>query len=348
MNANARRLSLALWVIGGGMALLWLPSLDRYLGARYHSGLEPVLGWVLPAPWTDALLRRPGTGDAAQASTVTGHREKDRQPGLTQPPGQAPGQVPGESASGKSARQAAAAAPMPAGGDALQVQALPPGQYVPSLAQQKLKGGPQRILFAGDSMMQGVAPFAMRELSKQFPDWKMFDESRQSTGLTVRRYFDWPTRILELMDARDLTLVVVFLGPNDPWDIVAGGKRHVFATESWIAHYASRVDEIQAAAKQRGIGVIWMGLPAMREPRVHDGAVLQNQIFHARAKAWGTNYLSTEPLIGLLSEPYQKFIQDDAGQALSLRAEDGIHFNTTALKRMSAALVHMITQSTQP
>lgn len=348
MNANARRLTWALWVIGGGMALLWLPSLDRYLGARYHWGLEPVLAWVLPAPWTDALLRRPGAGDDARAGAVASGRDKDGHPGVAKPPDSAPGPAPADSATEKSASQAAPSVPMPVGGEALQVQALPPGKYVPTLAQQKLKEGPQRILFAGDSMMQGVAPFAMRELSKQFPDWKMFDESRQSTGLTVRRYFDWPTRIVELMDARDLTLVVVFLGPNDPWDIVAGGKRHTFPTESWIAHYASRVDEIQAAAKQRGIGVIWMGLPAMREPRVHDGAVLQNQIFHARAKAWGTDYLSTEPLIGLLSEPYQKFIKDEAGQALSLRAEDGIHFNTTALKRMSAALVHMITQSTPP
>lgn len=349
MSTNARRLSLIFWIIGLAMSVIWLPSLDRYLGARYHSGMEPVLSLVFPPSWTDALLHRQENPEhagrhEAQVQGVETRQQSHASESLKLPPNP-PNDRP---ANTNAPHQDQPRVLADVGGDSFQVQILPPGKFMPTLAQQKLREGPQRILFAGDSMMQGVAPFAMRELAKQNPEWKMFDESRQSTGLTVRRYFDWPTRIVELMDARDLTLVVVFLGPNDPWDIAVGGKRHVFPTDSWVSHYASRVDEIQSAAKQRGIGVIWMGLPAMREARVHDGAVLQNQIFHARAKAWGTDFLSTEPLVGLLSEPYQKFLKDDAGQAVNLRAEDGIHFNTTGLKRMSSALVQMIIHSAHP
>ena len=46
-----------------------------------------------------------------------------------------------------------------------------------------------------------------------------------TTGLTVRRHFDWPQRIAQEIEARQLTLVVVFLGPNDPWDLVVEGQR---------------------------------------------------------------------------------------------------------------------------
>eukprot|EP01034_Spumella_vulgaris_P044348 gene44348-55153_t len=215
---------------------------------------------------------------------------------------------------------------------------LAAGEFVPGLQQQKLLPGPQRILFAGDSMMQGVAPLVIRALSAQHPDWDMLDLSRQSTGLTVRKYFDWPGRIQEEIEARNLSLVVVFLGPNDPADMLVDGQRHGFPSPGWAFNYALRVDEILSAAAQRQVRVIWLGLPSMREGRIREGAALQNRIFQARAKTWGMDYLATEPLIGKLSEPFQKFIIDEAGHALNLRAEDGIHMTPaghSAMKRLS-------------
>ena len=196
--------------------------------------------------------------------------------------------------------------------------------------------------------MQGVAPLAMRELARQHPDWELIDLSRQSTGLTVRRHFAWPQRIAQEIEARQLTLLVVFLGPNDPWDLVVDGQRERFPSTGWAWRYAQRVDEIQAAAARRQVRVLWLGLPAMPEGRLREGALIQNRVFHERAKAWRNDYLATEPLVGLLSEPQRRHGQDAQGQPVALRAEDGIHFAPAGLRRIRDALVAHIAQVTPP
>lgn len=328
---SASQLSRMLSGVALLMTLCWLTSLERYLGARYHVSLELALPEALadvlfaPSRWLDDRVRAGGsgpffrvtwpsaTGGSAPAAPVVKPHQSHQTPQLEDLP-----------------------------------QPLPKGEFLPTLAQQKLLPGVQRILLAGDSMMQGVAPLLMSDLARLHPDWEVHDMSRQSTGLTVRRYFDWPTRITDEMDAKSLTLVVVFLGPNDPWDMMVEGKRHVFPSPGWALHYALRVDEVVAAAVERKVRVIWIGLPSMREGRVRDGAILQNHIFHARAKNWGTDYLATEPLIGTLSEPFKKFKPQEGGQSVNFRAEDGIHMTPSGLRVVKQALLEHIEKAAQP
>jgi hypothetical protein len=314
-------------VVGLLVALIWLGSLDRYLSARYHLSLETALPVAAVEPvfalsqWLDLHVR-----EVRRPAFRVAWPTSDNAPQTLE------------------IHPKYAALPKPPEWEALP-DALAQGQYVRALVHHKLVPGPQRVLFAGDSMMQGVAPLVMRQWSQQHPDWLMRDLSRQSTGLTVKRYFDWPAKIIEEMDAQSLTLVVVFMGPNDPWDMVVDGQRHVFPSSGWAYHYALRVDEILAAAAQRHVRVVWLGLPSMREGRLKDGAALINQIVHARVKAWGADYLPTEPLIGLLSEPFKKYALDDSGQAVNLRAEDGVHLTPAGLRRIQQALQSHVDQA---
>ena len=330
------RLTVGLWLGGLLLCWLWLTSFDRYLTARYHWSLEAELESALPAGWAAPIL----TASQRLRDWTAAERDEDEDGLADGPVAAAPRRKNPVAAPRSPGRPPAPPVAMP-----LQE---PVGAGWPTLRQQWLNPGPQRILFAGDSMMQGVAPLVSRELSKRYPDWFMLDLSRQSTGLTVRRYFDWPTRIIEEMDAQQLSLVVIFLGPNDPWDLVVDGRRHVFPSPEWAQQYALRVDEILSAARARGVKVIWLGLPAMREGRVQQGAVVQNQIFYHRAKAWGTDYLATEPFIGALSEPFQKFMPDDAGQPVNLRAGDGIHFTPAGLHRIKQALLQHLEGEIRP
>lgn len=315
-----------------GIALLvclsWLTSLEKYLGVRYHFSLEaampPAVAQVLFAPsrWLDERIRSGGARPLFRLNwpSSTGVQEDPAPINRTPEPPQLQ------------------SLPEP----------LPPGQFLATLSQQKLAPGVQRILLAGDSMMQGIAPLFMREITRLHPDWEVHDLSRQSTGLTVRRYFDWPTRMMDEMDAKSLTLLVVFLGPNDPWDMLVEGQRHLFPSPGWALNYALRVDEVLAAAVERQVRVIWVGLPSMQDGRIRDGAVLQNHIFHARATQWRTDYLATEPLIGLLSEPFQKFKNKEDGQRVNLRANDGIHLTPSGLRLINQALLAHIEQARQP
>lgn len=310
---STRSLALLLWLVGACTSLLWLGSLGRYTEARYHWRAEALEDSVLGAVsrLRERLQEALGGEDAAPAMGARA--------GLRTP------------ASPERWRQ------MPA--------PLPTGQFLGDLRQQKLQPGAQRVLLVGDSMMKGLAPPLMQALAQTHPDWVLADLSRQSTGLTLRRYFDWPRRIAQEIDARQLTLVVVFLGPNDPWDLVQDGQRHGFPSTGWAWHYAQRVDEVLAAAAARQVRVVWLGLPSLPEGRLHQGAQVMNRIFHERARAWRSDYLATEPLVGKLSEPADRWGRDAQGQPVLLRTADGIHFSPTGLRRIRDALLAHLEQA---
>ena len=306
-------------LIGAGLinTVLWLDSLDTYLDARWQWSLSAVLpqeGFAPSRQW--AVWRN---GDGARAAKAQNAQNPSKGPGDLAP---AP------------LRQ-----PLPV---------LSVGAYLPTVAAQKSTPGPQSVVFAGDSMMQGVAPLVMRALGQAHPDWPMRDLSKQSTGLTARRYFDWPRTLQQEIDAQRVSWVVIFLGPNDPRDMFLPDKRVSFPSPEWVENYAARVDEILANAKQHQVRVLWVGLPAMREDRLQRGAGVLNQIFHDRAQAFGTDYLATEPLIGLTSLPFQKYKRDETGQSVSLRAEDGTHFTAAGLHRIQQAVVEHLEKAFQP
>jgi hypothetical protein len=205
-----------------------------------------------------------------------------------------------------------------------------------------------KVLFAGDSMMQGVAPLVINQLRKENPKGIFVDLSAQSTGLTVRRYFDWPTKIKDETLNRGFELIAVFLGPNDPWDIYEGAKRFAFGTPEWEDKYRDRVIEVMQFAQDKKVHVIWIGLPNMKEDRVKRGAVVQNKIFKEQASLFNFDYLSTEDFLGGLDEPFKKFIDEPGKGQVMLRADDGIHFTQAGLRLISARLYELIKKQAKP
>jgi len=205
-----------------------------------------------------------------------------------------------------------------------------------------------KVLFAGDSMMQGVAPLVINQLRKENPKGVFIDLSAQSTGLTVRRYFDWPTKIKDETLSRGFELVAIFLGPNDPWDIYEGAKRYAFGTPEWEEKYRDRVIEVMQFAQDKKVHVIWIGLPNMKEDRVKRGAVVQNKIFKEQAGLFNFDYLSTEDFLGGLDEPFKKFMDEPGKGQVMLRADDGIHFTQAGLRLISARLYELIKKQAKP
>ncbi len=203
----------------------------------------------------------------------------------------------------------------------------------------------QNILFAGDSMMQGVAPLTIKVLKNTHPGWQFDDQSRHSTGLTVNRYVNWVEKIKNDVEAKNFTAVVVFLGPNDPWDIYLTGKFIRFPSDDWQINYNNKVREICDFIKMKRVHLVWVGLPNFKGKRLHDGARIQNKIFHTEMDRYGFDYLSTELLLGSLDEPFASFIFDREGKKITVRSADGVHFTPKGLTILSDALTERLEHS---
>ena len=179
-------------------------------------------------------------------------------------------------------------------------------------------------------------------LRKDYPKGVFVDISKPSTGLASRRYFDWPEKIREESIRHGIQVIVMFLGPNDPWDIYEGKKRYAFPSEGWEEKYRGRVDDVLDFALLNGIRVIWIGLPVMREERIRQGAKIENRIFQDEVEKYKFHYLPTEDLLGSLDDPYSKYIDDPRKGKLAVRLDDGVHFTLLGLRMISSRVDELI------
>lgn len=311
--------------------LLWLDSFDRYLSSRYHVYLSEYLPDSAFAP-------------SRRLQLVLNHAEKSAQVAAGE------GEQGGQQAPARKA--ASVNMTLPASAVAVtSASQVEPASAVVAVASQVVPASAvaadeeddsPKIMFAGDSMMQGVAPIVISHLRREFPDGLFLDLSKQSTGLTVNRYFDWPAKIREESTKQDIKTVVIFLGPNDPWDIYEGKKRYAFPSEDWEKKYRGRVDEVLDFAKEHSMRIIWIGLPVMRDDRIRNGARIENKIFQEETKKYDFEYISTEDLLGSLDEPYKKYITDPKKGKLVVRADDGVHFTPLGLRMISARVEELI------
>lgn len=323
-------------------SVLWLDSFERYLNGRYHIYLSQCLpdAAFLPSRVVREAIAPEDSVEQPLAVIPIARADRIEAPAAVVPPPQAE--------------------PLPASAVAVPPLALPesgvpqaPEQPVevalqpasaPAVAQQiaAAEESEPKVLFAGDSMMQGVAPKVISRLRKDFPNGVYVDLSKPSTGLTAKRYFDWPARIKEESLRNGIQVIVVFLGPNDPWDIYEGRKRYAFPSASWEEKYRSRVDEVLDFAVANGMRVIWIGLPAMREERIAQGAKIENRIFRDEMEKYRFEYLPTEDFLGSLDDPYTKYIDDPQKGKLAVRLDDGVHFTSLGLRMISSRVDELL------
>ena len=185
-----------------------------------------------------------------------------------------------------------------------------------------------KVFFAGDSMMEGVAPHVQRWLSSQY-GIDSLNLSRQSTGLSYPSFFDWPATIEKtLREDQKIRLLVVFLGPNDPWDFPnpePGTRGYLkFQSPEWEQVYRQRIERIVTAAKAADVQIIWLGVPLMKSSRLNAQMRYLDSLF-ASELAGKTIWLPTDKIMGGEDGQYRDSISIN-GQTVRLRSKDGIHF----------------------
>ena len=326
-------------------SILWLDSLDQYVASRFHVYLTQYIPEDALIP-SQMLKKKLGL-------EKNNHSEFNRIPALT--PNQEAAIF--ETQASQSITSAIVKNEDKNEGDATQLASVKnpsdnsnPSNLVgtkPPYATMPLKTGSIKIMFAGDSMMQGVAPIAASSLKKLYPKSTSVDLSKQSTGLTVKRYFDWPTKIKEGITKENYKVIVLFLGPNDPWDIYENKKVYKFPSKEWEDLYRGRVEDLLRFAKEHGAQIIWVGLPNMGEERLRTGAVIQNRVFKSETQKYNYQYVSTEEIVGRLDQPYKAYIKDPVKGDLLMRGSDGIHFTPTALRLISQRVVQAVQQLDQ-
>lgn len=205
---------------------------------------------------------------------------------------------------------------------------------------------PGKVLFAGDSLMQGVAPPLQRSLRVDH-GIDSINLSRQSTGLAYPSAFDWPKTIEDtLASDASIRLLVVMLGPNDPWDMADPehpGRTYLkFESTQWEAVYRARVARILDAAKTHGVSVLWIGAPGMKREQLDAQMAWLMPVIRDEVTRHGAVFVDTRPLLSIPGQPWSDAIPVE-GVMTKMRSGDGIHFSPAGQNYIAQHVQAMLT-----
>lgn len=195
----------------------------------------------------------------------------------------------------------------------------------------------QKVLFAGDSMMQGVAPWVMRKLKSDYHIDSM-DLSKQSTGLSYSSFFDWPATIEKAFaDHSEIGALVIYLGANDPWAVPNPANKAAkyidFATDEWTVLYHEKMRRILDNAKSHGVQVIWITPPTMKKPKLNEQMKVLTEIMHRGIDKTQVVVMDSKPLLSPSDDYTDTIVIGD--KTTKVRTADGIHFTTDGQKHLA-------------
>jgi lysophospholipase L1-like esterase len=198
---------------------------------------------------------------------------------------------------------------------------------------------PLRVLAVGDSLGVDLAGPFVNDLAATGVV-NAAEDAHVDTGLTRPDYFDWPAELQGDLARYQPQAVVVFLGANDPQNMVDGGQALAYGTAGWSAAYARRVGAFMQAATSSGARVLWVGMPPMADPTLDAKMSALDAIFQSQAAAHpGVTYLSSWPVLSAPGGAYAQYLPDTSGAMVPVREPDGTHVSYAGAERLSQAVI---------
>lgn len=180
-----------------------------------------------------------------------------------------------------------------------------------------------KVLFFGDKMMQGIAPYIKKWLESEYQIESM-DFSQSDMGLASPESVNWLQHLEQILEQdKDLKLIVILFGINDARDLQS--ENLTFKTNAWEVEYISRIKRILQAAQSRGVKVMWLGVPHMQDTVLNEQMAYLDGLF-ARELATHQNHVLWLKTSDLLSDGQQNY-QDSMvldGETVKIRAPNGI------------------------
>jgi len=214
--------------------------------------------------------------------------------------------------------------------------ATEPAQAVPA-PQQKLK-----VWMAGDSLM-GTITESFSEMHDSH--LTVTNDVQIGTGLARPDVYNWPSAVSQELASVNPDVVVLMFGANDDQDMQVGGHRVALGSVEWRAEYARRVSELLALTAVKTRLVIWLGIPAVRRPRLNQTKDTINQVIMTTATQYpGTTFIDTGTIFDGPGGTYTTYLTNAGGQPVRVRESDGIHLTLAGANRLTPSILAPIVQ----
>lgn len=206
----------------------------------------------------------------------------------------------------------------------------------PPAAPEGTAPGQVKILFAGDSLAQGMF-LSLNGVLRRRSNLRIVNGTLHATGVTRSDEHDWPTAARDLVARNRPDLVIFWIGANDFRPLVVREQRirFAFGTQGFADGYGRRVTEMVMPALSSGAKVVWFGLPNMRNQQFADAARQLNEIQQNAVITAGGTFIPTWDATSDAQGRFMPSITLDRGTR-GFRAEDGVHFTDWGYRHIAA------------
>ncbi len=178
---------------------------------------------------------------------------------------------------------------------------------------------PLKVWLAGDSLMGTIAESFIDKTGGN-PLINASQDFRIGTGLARPDVYDWPGAISHEMATANPDVVILIFGANDDQDLEANGHRYTLQSDAWQQEYARRVNAILDVTANGVRQVIWLGLPAVRRPRLNQTKDYINDILKAAVtKHPNTFFADTGPILDGPGNSFSTYLSNSSGKAVAVR-----------------------------
>ncbi len=214
---------------------------------------------------------------------------------------------------------------------------LDPSQVTRDAAKEKppSKDATVFVDVFGDALGQQLAGGLDDALSDR-ADVGVIHRARGSSGLASSEVIDWLKTVDDLLAGKDkIDVAVMMVGSNDRQPIQDAGKSVPFGSNEWDALYRKRVLAIDEAFRKKGVPLIWVGVPIVKNNDFADAMAAFNEIYRDTAAKTGATYVDTWEAFSDDNGDFNAYGPDVNGQTVRLRTADGIYFTKAGARKLA-------------
>jgi hypothetical protein len=191
------------------------------------------------------------------------------------------------------------------------------------------------VAVLGDSLGRMLGQ-GLAEAFADRPDVAILRLAKENSGLVRDDYYDWGHAVSDLLAGKErIDFAVMMIGSNDRQPLRAGDGSHEVRSERWLQAYTTRIEAIASAFRDRGIPLVWVGLPILKSASLAEDALAFDELYRAYSGKAGATYLDIWEAFADEAGAYSASGPDINGQIVKLRAVDGIHFTKAGARKLA-------------
>lgn len=190
------------------------------------------------------------------------------------------------------------------------------------------------ILVVGDFLASGLGS-GLQDAFSASPGVTVETRGTIASGLVRPDFYDWPTKLPQMMDSLKPEAVVIMIGANDRQQMIAPGLNEKFGTDIWFLAYEERVQAFAKLVTARHIPLLWIGLPPLASDDATADILRLNQLYKNQVESVGGEFVDIWD--GFTDEDGKFLVtgSDINGQQVRLRTADGVNMTTAGRRKMA-------------